>query len=99
MCDVKVDKVIFTGSPIGFKDGIGRFLVRQSIARFPWSKPKLKCNTFINLYSDNDFVGHFPVTKEEKWRFGAENTKEIMTFTGHGFDEYSDFAYKANLLV
>lgn len=94
----KLNKVIFTGSPIGFENTIGRMIVRQSICPFPWSKPLMSCEIFINLYSDNDFVGHIPSLKEEKWRFGAKETKEIMTGTPHDLDLYSDFILKANLI-
>ena len=98
MCKSKLNKVIFTGSPIGFQSVIGRALVRQSICPFPWSKPNLSCRKIINLYSDYDFIGKFPSLDDKKWRFGAKEFVEVMTSTKHGLDEYADFILNAKLI-
>lgn len=91
LCDVKVNKVIFTGNPIGFKNLFGRNVVRQSICPWPWSKPKLKCSEVINVYSGNDFVGHIPIIIEQRWRFGATTFFEYESETDHDFNSYLNY--------
>lgn len=94
LCKVIVNKVIFTGSPIGFENVFGRFMVRNSICPFPWSTPPLKCFEFINCYSPLDFVGNLSSTRDTKWQFSAQKLTEFCTNTAHDFGEYLHFLFK-----
>lgn len=97
MTELNVRNCIFTGSPIGFQNPVGRFIVRANIAPWPWSKPSFRCERFLNLYSTYDFVGRVP-SLISKWFFGASSTKEIDCMNSHSFDEYLHFIVRNNLL-
>jgi hypothetical protein len=90
--DVQVDRVIHMGSPIGWKFPLGRFIVRNDIAFTAWSKPKLKCNMFFNLYSSKDIVGNKPVLPANpKWGYDSKVHFELNSKTSHDADKYIEF--------
>jgi hypothetical protein len=97
LTNLHIDQAIFTGSPIGFRNLLGRSIVRASISPWPWSKTPFTCDKFINLYSSNDFVGNVPSLNKE-WFFGAKLSKEIDCMTSHDFNEYLHFITTNNLL-
>ncbi len=97
LTNLHINRAIFTGSPIGFKNSIGRFIVRENIAPGLWSSPLFVCERFLNLYSSKDFVGNVP-SLIKKWFFGAKFFKEIDTGTLHDFSQYLNFIILNNLL-
>ncbi len=97
--NVKVNKVIHCGSPIGFSVKTLRFVVRNDIAAFGWTKPPLKCDTFINLYSDKDLVGCQPnIPDNQKWGFAASSAIELNTKQSHDFSDYLKFIQRKRLV-
>ena len=97
LTNLHINQVIFTGSPVGFKNLLGRSVVRASISRWFWSRPSFTCDKFLNLYSSKDFVGNVP-SLEEKWLFGSKLSKEIDCMTSHDFNEYLHFIVVNDLL-
>jgi hypothetical protein len=98
LCDVTVNKILFAGNPIGFEDLIGRAIVRQTICPFPWNSPKLKCFEFINIYSNNDFVGHVPIALDKKWTFKATIVREYNSETNHDLDSYLNYMEQKKII-
>lgn len=104
LAELKVEKVIHCGSPVGFATPILRFIVRNDIARFPWTKPKLQANKFINLYSTSGWlkepVGTKPFIKDNrKWALGAELAIELDTKQTHDFSDYIEFLVQNRRLI
>lgn len=87
---IKVKKVLFAGSPLGMSIPFSTFCKNQ-LASFPWSKPQMKCETFINLFSSNDIVGTFPITDDKRCRFGSLFNVDIRLNNNHDLINYLDF--------
>jgi len=97
---VHLNKAIHCGSPVGFVTPFARFLVRNDIATFGWSRPPMRCDEFINLYSTHfgEPVGHRPnIPDNPKWAYGALNRAEFNTYQNHDFKNYLRHIYNYNL--
>jgi hypothetical protein len=93
--------VIHCGSPVGFITPVARMLVRNDIAMFGWTRPNLRCDRFINLYSTNwdEPIGHRPnIPDHPKWAYGAIDRAEFNTYRSHDFKDYLNYIYNYNLL-
>jgi hypothetical protein len=91
LCNLKINKLTFTGSPLGFENLLGR-----KIVKFHVGKSKLTCASFLNVYSNNDFVGNKPIKKNI---FNAKKVQEINSQTKHGLEYYILFLLKNNYLL
>jgi hypothetical protein len=92
--NIFLDDFFMFGSPLGFPTPILRSTVRNELSFLGLTKPNLKCNRLINLWSPRDIVGSEPITSDVRWRFEAHEYKDVRSNTEHSLDEYLEFFVK-----
>lgn len=104
-CNVSIRSFYACGHPIGWKGLTGgsklvaRFIVRNNITTWGWTKPPLRCQYYLNLYSRKDIVGNQPsIPDNDKWGFGATEAYEIDTGKSHDFCDYTTFLNSKNAI-